>query len=64
MMTGTTTNVYNNPGNTNWNGQLAMTWAQGLYYFRGSTTGNSVIGTYDEAGNCGPPQTLLVAPLL
>lgn len=58
MMTGTVTNVYNNPTTNNWNGQACMTWAQNLYYFRASTAGNSVIGTYDEAGNCGAPQTI------
>jgi len=58
MMTGTVANVYNNPGTTNWNGQIAMTWAQNLFYFRGSTAGNCVVGTYDEAGTCGAPQTI------
>ena len=59
LMTGAVTNVYNNPGTSIWNGQAAMTWAQNLYYFRASTTaGLSVIGTYNEAGVCGAPQTI------
>ena len=58
MMTGQVTNVFNNPTTANWNGQAGMTWAQNLYYFRASTAGNSVVGTYDAAGNCGAPQTI------
>jgi GEVED domain/Secretion system C-terminal sorting domain len=61
MMTGNVDNVYNNPGTTVWNGQNCMTWNQSIYYFRPSTPGNSVIGTYDEAGTNGAPQTITVA---
>jgi hypothetical protein len=62
MMTGNVDNVYNNPGTAVWNGQGGMTWTQSIYYFRPSTTaGSSVIGTYDEAGTNGAPQTITVA---
>jgi GEVED domain/Secretion system C-terminal sorting domain len=61
MMTGSVTNVYNNPGTTNWNGQIGMTWAQNYYYFRGSTAGNSVTGPYDGAGTCGAATTITLA---
>lgn len=61
MMTGAVTNVYNNPGTSNWNGQIAMTWAQNYYYFRGSSAGNSVVGPYDGAGTCGSPTTITLA---
>lgn len=57
MMTGGVT-VYNNPGTAAWNGQACMTWADDLYYFRASTGTNSVVGTYDEAGNNGAPLTI------
>jgi hypothetical protein len=57
MMTGAET-VFNNPGTTIWSGQIAMTWAQGLYYFRPGSGTNSVIGTYDELGNIGGSTTI------
>ena len=60
MMTGTVTNLYTNPGTTAWNGQIGMNWAQNFFYFRGSTSGNSVVGTYDGAGNTGAPTTVTV----
>lgn len=62
LMTGQMLAVYNNPGTTIWNGQSGMTWAEGLYYFRGSTTpGNSEVGSYNEAGVNGAATTITVA---
>ncbi len=58
MMTGAVTNVYNNPGTALWNGQIAMNWAQNLYYFRANGGSNSAIGTYDGAGNLGATQNI------
>lgn len=61
MMTGAVTNLYNNPTSAIWNGQVAMTWAQNLYYFRAAASGStSVVGTYNGAGVTGAPQTLTV----
>lgn len=52
LMSGAVT-VYNNPGSTSWNGQSALGWSGQLYYFRGTTAGNSAVGTYDGAGTNG-----------
>lgn len=61
MMTGNLDALYTNPGTTAWNGQAGMTWAGGLYYFRASSGGNSVIGAYNEAGVCGATTNITVA---
>lgn len=61
LMTGNLDALYNNPGTTSWNGQAAMTWAEGLYYFRGNGTGISGIGTYNEAGVNGAITNITVA---
>lgn len=59
MMTGTVTNVYNNPSTNIWNGQIAMNWSQNLYYFRAAASGTtSVVGSYDGAGNNGATTTI------
>lgn len=57
MMTGTET-IYNNPGSSVWNGQIGMTWAQGLYYFRPGSGTTCQVGLYDEAGNVGSPTSI------
>ncbi|MBI1343174.1 MAG: T9SS type A sorting domain-containing protein [Terrimonas sp.] len=53
LMTGNLDALYSNPGTTAWNGQAGMTWTGQLYYFRSAGGTTSVIGTYDESGNCG-----------
>ncbi|HMU47245.1 MAG TPA: GEVED domain-containing protein [Chitinophagaceae bacterium] len=58
LMTGNLDALYSNPGTTAWNGQAAMGWSGQLYYFRATTSGNSGIGTYDGAGNCGSPTNI------
>lgn len=60
LMTGNLDALYNNPTSSVWNGQAGMGWSGQLYYFRGTTSGNSGIGTYDGAGNCGSPVTISV----
>ncbi|HQU56343.1 MAG TPA: GEVED domain-containing protein, partial [Chitinophagaceae bacterium] len=60
LQTGNRDATYYNPGSSPWNGQAAMTWAQELYFFRASSGSNSVIGKYDEAGNCGATTTINV----
>ncbi|MBL7725984.1 MAG: T9SS type A sorting domain-containing protein [Chitinophagaceae bacterium] len=61
LMTGQMLAVYNNPGTTSWNGQAAMIWSGQLYYFRDNGSGNSGIGTYNEAGVNGAITNITVA---
>lgn len=50
LMTGNMDALYTNPTTASWNGQGALTWTGDLYYFRGTTSGNSGIGFYNKAG--------------
>jgi hypothetical protein len=59
LTTGSAT-VWNNPGTSPWNGQAGMTWTGDLYYFRGTTSGNSGVGYYDGSGNNSAPVDIVV----
>jgi hypothetical protein len=52
--------TYNNPGTVAWNGQAGMTWTGDLYYFRGTTSGNSGIGYYNGTGTNNAPVDITV----
>ncbi len=60
LTTGQMDALYTNPGTNVWTGQIGMNWAQGLYYFRPASGGNSEIGLYNEAGTNGAPVTITV----